>query len=82
MRGTLTIRISFSRNASVAGSSSISVCWMLTSRMWAPALTCLRPISAPFSNSPAIISSRNFFEPVTFVRSPTMSGRFESSQAT
>jgi hypothetical protein len=80
--GVLTMRISFSRKALVAGSSSISVCWRFTSRMGAPALTCLRPISAAFSNSPAMISSRNFFEPVTFVRSPTMSGRLDSSQET
>ena len=46
--------------------------------MWAPLFTWARAISEASSNFSAAISSLNFFEPMTLVRSPTITGRTSS----
>src|SRR5207253_2783456 len=45
---------------------------MLTSMICAPASTCWRATATAAAKSPALIRSRNFAEPVTLVRSPTL----------
>ena len=77
--GTLTLRTTWSRNAVTSASSSRSGSARHTSTTWAPPRTCRRPTSAASSNAPAAINRLNRREPMTFVRSPTSSGRLSSS---
>ena len=48
----------------------------------APALTCARPTSAASSNFSSSMSRLNLRLPTSLVRSPTMSGRADSSHST
>src|SRR5437870_3324277 len=79
MSGTFTLRVSTSRKAVMSASSSRSGFARQTSRTCAPPRTCRRPISAAWSRSPPMTSSLNLRLPMTFVRSPTMTGRRSSS---
>jgi len=73
MSGSAAIRL---RKRTIAASESSMASSMLTSIIRAPFSTCSRAISSAVSKSPATISLRNFAEPVTLVRSPTMTKRW------
>src|SRR5208283_572425 len=79
MIGVLILRISFSQKYGISFFSSRSVLCRHTSTMCAPPFTCRRPISVAsshFSSATRFLKSR---DPITFVRSPTSSGRVWSS---
>ena len=62
--------------------SSRSVDCRQTSMMCAPFFTCQRAISLASSHFSSAISFLNRREPMTLVRSPTISGRLRSSAST
>ena len=78
MSGAFTMRVSRAMNRSTSAISSRSGLARQTSRTWAPVRTWARPISAASSKRSATMSSLNRREPMTFVRSPTKSGRLSS----
>ena len=59
----------------MAASESSIASSMLTSMSWAPFSTWSRAIATPASKSPARIRFANAREPVTLVRSPTLTKR-------
>ena len=69
MSGSAAIRRR--KRVMAAGPSSIASS-MFTSISWAPLPTCSRAISTASSSAPAAMSRANLREPVTFVRSPTL----------
>ena len=69
MSGSLAIRF---RNVTIAASESSRPSSMLTSITCAPFSTWSRAIASAAEKSPAVISLRNLAEPVTLVRSPTL----------
>ena len=69
MSGSAAIRL---RNSTMAFSESIRPSSMLTSMICAPFATWSRATSSAAEKSPAVISFLNFAEPVTLVRSPTL----------
>ncbi len=77
--GTRTFLTTISRKRRMSISSSRSGLARQTSMTCAPRFTWARAISAASSSCPATISSLNFFEPITLVRSPTMTGRTSST---
>src|SRR5436309_352244 len=79
MSGTLTFRVNTSRKAIMSVSSSRSGLARQTSSTCAPPRTWRRPTSAAWSRSPPTTSSLNLRLPMTFVRSPTTTGRRSSS---
>ena len=85
MIGTLAILGSAEtrlRNRVMACSPSMRPSSMLMSMMFAPPSTWSRATASAASKSPVLIKRANRFEPVMFVRSPTMtklvSGRMTS----
>src|SRR5439155_601040 len=79
MSGTFTFRVNTSRKAIMSVSSSRSGLARQTSSTCAPPRTWRRPTSAAWSRSPPPTSSLNLRLPITFVRSPTTTGRRSSS---
>ena len=77
--GTRTFLITTSRKRRTSTSSSRSGFARQMSITCAPRFTWARAISAASSICPAMIRSLNFREPITLVRSPTMTGRFSGS---
>ena len=69
MSGSAATRL---RNSTIAFSESIRPSSMLTSMIWAPFATWSRATASAAAKSPAVISLRNLAEPVTLVRSPTL----------
>ena len=60
------------RKVVIASSASSRSASMFTSRRFAPPRTCSTATVDRLAKSPASISRRNLAEPVTFVRSPTI----------
>ena len=60
------------RNSIIAASESMRPSSIFTSMICAPAATWSRATASAAVKSPAVISLRNFAEPVTFVRSPML----------
>ena len=69
MSGSAAIR---SRKRAIAASESSSASSMLTSIIWAPFSTCWRAISTASSVAALLDQPREAREPVTLVRSPTL----------
>ena len=69
MSGSAAIRL---RNRFIAATPSSMPSSMQTSRMFAPLSTCWRATATASSYLSSLISRRNAAEPVTFVRSPTI----------
>ena len=69
------------RNVRIACFESSSPSSMLTSMIWAPPSTCCRAIASASPYAPARTSFAKRGEPVTFVRSPTLT-KFESGRIT
>ena len=82
--GTLEISgsaITKFKNLTMASLPSISPSSILISIIWAPPSTCSRATLKASSNFSSLIKRRNFFEPATFVRSPTFT-KFVSADKT
>ena len=62
----------------MAASPSSSASSMLMSMAWAPLATCWRAISTASSYRPSRISRANAREPITLVRSPTLTNRLRA----
>ena len=60
------------RKRTIAAFESSIASSMLTSMTWAPFSTCWRATASASSNWPSRIRRANAFEPVTLVRSPTL----------
>ena len=60
------------RKRVIAATPSSIASSMLTSIIWAPLVTCSRAMSTASSSAPSATSRANLREPVTFVRSPTL----------
>ena len=69
------------RNVRIACTESRSPSSMFTSRICAPPSTCCRATASASAYCPASTSFANLGEPVTFVRSPTLT-KFESGRMT
>ena len=69
MSGSAATRL---RKSIIAFSESIRPSSMLTSMIWAPLTTWSRATSSAATRSPSLISLRKRAEPVTLVRSPTL----------
>ena len=69
------------RKVRIACTESSSPSSMFTSRICAPPSTCWRATASASSYCPASTSFANLGEPVTFVRSPTLT-KFESGRIT
>ena len=69
MSGSAAIR---RRKRVIAATPSSIASSMFTSMSWAPLATCSRAMSTASSSAPSAISRANLREPVTFVRSPTL----------
>ncbi len=69
MSGSEAMRL---RNRVIAATESSIASSMLTSMSWAPASTCWRATSTASSKRSSRMSLANLREPVTFVRSPTL----------
>ncbi len=69
MSGSAAIR---RRKRVIAATPSSIASSMFTSIIWAPLVTCSRAMSTASSSAPDAISRANLREPVTFVRSPTL----------
>ncbi len=67
------------RNLTIAAFESSIASSMLTSIIWAPLPTCWRATSTAPAKSPARISLAKAREPVTLVRSPTLTNSESSS---
>ena len=78
MSGSAAIRL---RNRTIAAFESSSPSSMLTSTIWAPFSTCWRATSSAVSKSPSRMSLANRAEPVTLVRSPTLTNSEVGSMA-
>ena len=76
MSGSAATRL---RKRTMAACESSIPSSMLTSIICAPLTTCCRATSSAAAKSLASISLRNFAEPVTLVRSPTLTNRLASS---
>ena len=69
MSGSAAIR---RRKRVIAATPSSIASSMFTSISWAPFSTCWRAMSTASSSAPSAMSRANLREPVTFVRSPTL----------
>ncbi len=69
MSGSAAIR---RRNRVIAATPSSIASSMFTSTIWAPFETCSRAMSTASSSRSSAMSRANLREPVTFVRSPTL----------
>ena len=78
MSGSAASRL---RNVRMACTESSSPSSMFTSRICAPPSTCCRATASASAYCPARTSFANRGEPVTFVRSPTLT-KFESGRIT
>ena len=67
--GSATIRF---KNLTMASFPSIKPSSILISMIWAPPSTWCRATSKASSNFSSFMSRRNFFDPATLVRSPTL----------
>ena len=76
--GTFTFLVMKSMKRSMSAASSRSGLARQTSTTWPPPFTWARPISEASSNFSSTISSLNRRDPMTFVRSPTITGRLSS----
>ena len=77
--GALTLRVTKSMKRSTSAASSRSGLARHTSSTWAPPRIWARPISEASSNFSSTMSSLKRREPITLVRSPTMTGRTSSA---
>ena len=71
-RGDVGLRAIRRRKRVIAATPSSIASSMLTSIIWAPLVTCSRAISTASSSAPSATSRANLREPVTLVRSPTL----------
>ena len=60
------------KNVTMASFPSIKPSSILMSMIWAPPSTCSLAISMASSKASSLMSRRNFFDPATLVRSPTL----------